>query len=270
MTEHAPSILGHALDELPVVESNMVKTSTGDTKFNVRIGHLRYEFIHSPRCKTCRIKDDHFFHDLALAVHRGTQVSKIWGAMPGWLKEQTSLDSLRNHIHYHMGELGATHSGVGNVFVSNVGVAVDAHPEVIDAETAARSIMQIGTMGVIGGTIELKASDVLGAAKMVQAIEDRSVQRDQAALFGEAARIIMESARASMSDEAYNQLVWDLQSNPRIREIMSILRDGPRDDSDDYEIDVEIEEAPRAISPSPILDPDPISIPSQTPAGIII
>lgn len=231
MTNHKPSF---KVDTRHVTPASLdwTKTTSGETDIKVMIGQHRYEYRYDPRCHTCTIGDP-WIDEINRKAVMGVFATQILRELPKEIRDKISIQSLRGHINNHLGDMAEYHQTMIAMFRSCIGISSDQHPDFLNAEMAARTVMTTGVKGVVSGRVDVKASDLLNAAKMVQDIEDRTAQKDQAALFGEAASIIMASARDAMSDDAYNQLVWRLQSNERIREIMAVLRgDAPRPDFD--------------------------------------
>lgn len=248
MTNHQPSFKVETENIVPA-SIDWTKTTSGETDIRVIVGQYKYDYRFNRRCLTCMIGDP-WIDQINRQAVLGVFATQIMRELPKEVQDKMSIQSLRGHINNHLGETALYHQAMLAAFRSCIGIASDQYPEQLNAEMAARTVMMTGVKGIATGRIDVKTSDVLNAAKMVQDIEDRTAQKDQAALFGEAAQIIMASARESMSDDAYNQLVWRLQSNERIREIMAVLRgDPPRPDFDydDGEEALEIEQAPSSV-----------------------
>lgn len=252
MTAHRPGFQIDTTQAIPAT-AEWTKTSAGETDLRVMISGLRYDYRFDRRCLTCTIGDP-WITEINQAAVMGIFATAIYRDLPEEARKKISLDSLRTHIRKHLGDTARHHQAMISVFRSCIGISSDQHPDVLSAEMAARSIMMTGVTGIMNGSIDVKTSDVLGAAKMVQEIEDRTAQKDQAALFGEAATIIMQSARDAMTEEAYNAMVWKLQSNERIREIMAVLRGDeiPRQDFEGDENLIEIEESGVALEVTPV------------------
>ena len=74
------------------------------------------------------------------------------------------------------------------------------------------------------GLLELSVSDLLGAAKLVREIEKEDSDIDEAVFFAQAMAVVMQEAQASMASMDFDALVWRLQTNPVMQDIIRKVR----------------------------------------------
>ena len=184
-----------------------------------------YEWTMSKKCDTCLLP-----HDVILRLHAkalsGITVAQATRELEGEDLEGASLPSYGSVKSHLNGHFSGTRAGklIDSHLASAMAMTIsemESNPLYrVDPEASARMVLANASAMLAQGQLELKASDLLNAAKLVREIEQEDRDVDEAMFFAQAMSIVMAEAQASMRSQDFDALIWRLQTNPVMQDII--------------------------------------------------
>lgn len=190
----------------------VVSRSGGTMVYRVRHNGRLYQATYEPKCKVC--KSDHVNEVHQLAV-QSVPVRRIHQMLSDG--HDLSVSNVRSHLSKHFPDYRAYERALASASIA-LGGSID--PSRAEPKMWAQALIERGLHDMANGQIELKASDINAAAKFLQEVEERQSDAGEARYYAEAVSIILSEVRKSLTDEGFAQMMWRLNSQPRMVEIM--------------------------------------------------
>jgi hypothetical protein len=206
--------------ELPPMISGVV-TSNGRQTYRLTVGSFSGIYTYEPRCAVCTAPDEVVIEINEMAS-LGTPIKRIFvnAAQPAGLK----MYSLRTHLRKHTPEYAMLDRAI-----RATGAAFgDADPDRVTGIQFSQLMLERGMAMLANGRMELKATDVLAAARFQHDLEvDESIINTD--LYSEAMMIMLGKFYQSFGPARFNEVMWSLSADPRMAEIMRTIGMNPMD-----------------------------------------
>lgn len=208
---YTPSIAPTEL--APIV--HIATTSNGRQVFSSSVGGYRRALIHEPRCNVCKCPVDGVLDDIHRMAANGVPPNRISKMIPEDVKLSTR--QIRHHLVNHFGEYALFERALASVsFAFGEGDT----PSRVSGMHASQIIMERGTALLAQGRVEIKAGDILAAARFQHDMEQEEQGIADATVYSEAMMIVLGKFYESVGPARFNAVMWSLASDPRMAVIM--------------------------------------------------
>lgn len=174
----------------------------------------------SGKCHVCRAPDD-VTRQVTMLGTTGVSAKMIWDIVhEGGVPPMFSYQSLRGHLKNHVGgreSVEFAQQAMHRIF-SEIG-----EMRKVDPKHAVQLVIEKGFALMAGDRIEIKASDLLAASKLMAEFEANDADGGDTAFYGEAMSIMLTEMRKIMQPEQFTRLLWSLDSNERMRQIATLI-----------------------------------------------
>lgn len=199
--------------ELPPVLS-VVVSKNGAQTWASSVQGRRKTFIYEPRCGVCTA-DEGVLADIHRLSANGTPIARI-GRMVGVDAGLTNRQ-IRHHLVTHVSEYALFERALASAaFAFGEGDA----PARVSGLHASQIILERGTKLLTEGRVEIKASDLLAAARFQHEIEQEGKDVADASMYSEVMGIIMRQFYQAIGPSRFNSVMASIASDPRMAEIM--------------------------------------------------
>lgn len=201
------------ITELPSVLGVSV-TNTGRQTWVSGADGRRKTYIYEPRCGVCKA-DREVIDDIHRMSANGVPVARIAKVIDQDAK--LTNRQIRHHLVNHVSEYA--------LFERALSAAAQAfgegeYPIRVSALHASQIILERGTKLLAEGRVELKATDIMAAARFQYEIEQQGKDIADASTYSEAMMIVLSKFYQAVGPARFNSVMWSLASDPRMAEIM--------------------------------------------------
>ena len=197
--------------------ASVVTTRGGRQTFFAYVRGRRLAYVYEPRCHVCTTDPEVLeeIHGLAADSVPVARILKTIGEDVGLSNRQ-----LRQHLNRHVPEYALYERAVRSAATA---FGDDEYPSRVNGLQASQIIIERGTQLLAEGRLELKATDVLAAARFQHDMElDEHLMAD-AAIYSEAMMIVLGKFYKSIGPARFNEVMWSLSADPRMSEIMRVI-----------------------------------------------
>lgn len=222
--------------------------------FRSDIGGQMVEYRYEPRCAVCRAPQEMLLEIHGHAVQR-TAVARIYrmlGQSYGSDQIPFSERALRRHLNQHVRGYETFDLALRS---ASAAFGAMGDPDRVTDKLAMQTLMERAYAALVGGQMELKASDLVAASRFMREIEEASADQGDAVFMSEAMSIILTEARKAMGNERFTSMMYGLRSNPRMVRLVRSAAGRMDDDDDEIQEAVVVDEVPaiEAAQPDPPL-----------------
>lgn len=246
------------------VPTQTVRRTTGRTEYRVRHNGRVFRAVHEPRCSVCKLDNIQDLHRLAI---QAAPVSRIMRAIPE--EANVSQKALRSHLRRHFPDYLAYDFALESISLSEGG---NGFPDRCDPAMVAQYVVEQGFKELADGHMQIKASDLINAARFLSEVEERREGANDQAVYTEAFALVLGAVQSTLTPDAFRDMVWKLNSDPRMIEVMRRVSGAPQreiidvdmdDCDDDDDDDRDDDEVPVAIEAAS--EPSPEDVPAVEP-----
>lgn len=188
---------------------------------------VSYDWTRTERCATCNLPPHIVagIHGRGLAGDAATLITRDLEGRVDELEGSPvpSYRSVLAHLKHHFSGTEGTgllearlHVAAGKAVQDIDDPMIRVRPELV-AQMALQGLSSRFAQGKMDMN---KVSDLISLVKLVREIERDESDIDEAVLFSQAISIVMSEAQSSMRSDDFNALVWRLQSNPAMQDII--------------------------------------------------
>lgn len=185
----------------------------------VRIGGQDYAMRSEPNCKTCQSPNRLYIESELVRGRSYRSISRSLVGMPEGEKGHPSHESISNHVTAGHVPLGAaTQRRIIERRAKEIGRSVeDSEDPLVDYVTVNQMIVHKGFEMLASGSLDIKAADVIGAAKFLKQVEDAAGGDIDTQAWIEATMEYMEIAQRFIPPQAWAEYSAALQASPVLR-----------------------------------------------------
>lgn len=230
MTNYIPNITPSEGQRRDVNYANATVVR-GGVRQEIKVNGRQHSQFISDRCKTCALPPN-VIRDIHARSISGITAAQIARDLEEQYGDDPEMDlpkyqALLNHLKFHF---SGTKDGksldeqIMSVMAMSMQDVMDNPILRVSPEAGARLVLQAAAAKLAQGGLEVKASDMLSAAKLVRDIEKEDSDVDQAIFFAEALTIVMDEVQKALPAQDFSALIWKLQANPAMQDILRKAR----------------------------------------------
>lgn len=212
MVNHTPQILP---TELSPVENHPV-TSDGAQSFTSTMSGWRAAHKFQPRCHVCKASDD-VYEEIHQLANNGATPAAI-GSMMRHAGVDLNNKQIRAHLMKHVPGYANYAAAVSSVSRTFGG---DEFPGRVTGLHASQIIIERGTRLLAEGRVELKARDIIAAARFQHEIEAGIQSVADASSYATFVEVIMGKFYYAIGPARFNAVMTAISSDPKMIEIMT-------------------------------------------------
>lgn len=214
------------------VPTSVTTTNNGTVSIRQKINGHSYLVTRSPQCHVCQQTEELTRH-IAYLANAGVKPKQIWNMIDA-KGLGISIESLRNHLRRHVARYEAYDYAAASM--------ARAFNEIGDTERmmprhSIQMVIDKGTMLLAGDQIEIKASDLLTATRLMYEMDRVEAESGDSHFYGEAMSIVIGEVNKMLSPEQFNRLMYALDSNERMQEIAALING--------HRVEIELQDAER-------------------------
>lgn len=231
VVHHTPHITPTVL--APIFSA--VTTKGGGTAYLTSLAGRRKVFVYEPRCHVCNA-DKEVVDSIHRLAANGTPIARITKMLPPEVK--FSNRQVKHHLETHVSEYAMYERAVSSAAQA---FGEGEFPARVSGLHASQIILERGTMLLAEGRVEVKATDILAAARFQHEMESEGKSVADASAYSTMMTVLLGKFYHAMGPARFNSVMFTLASDPRIAEIM---RDTGISPAEAVEREIQIQNTP--------------------------
>lgn len=210
VVHHTPNI---PLTELPPLVS-IVTTGNGRTTFMTSRSGRRSVHIFEPRCNVCTV-DPEVLDEIHRLASNGSPVARI-GKI---IRQDAKLTNrqIQHHLVTHVPDYASYERAISSAAQA---FGEGEFPARVSGLHASQIIIERGTKLLAEGRVELKASDIMAAARFQYEMESDGKTVADGSSYATIMTIMLTKFQQALGPARFNAVMWSLGADPGIIEIM--------------------------------------------------
>ncbi len=195
----------------------------------VRIGGQDYPVRSEPNCKTCQSPHRQFIEKELLLARSYTVIADSLVGLPEGYKGHPSKEGIAKHVKAGHLPLGpATQRRLVERRAQEIGRDINNDEHTLaDHITVSQMIVQKGVEMVASGSLDIKGSDVLAAARFLHQVEQAAGGETDAEVWISAVMEHMTIVQKHMSSQQQQAYARDLATSPVLKALKAKLQTVP-------------------------------------------
>lgn len=184
-----------------------------------RIGGQDFPMRSEPNCKTCQSPNRLFIEAELIRAKSYRSIARSLVGLPQGEKGHPTHEGIANHVKANHVPIGAaTSRRIIERRARDIGRSVEDDEDVLaDYVTVSQMIVQKGLEMVVGGGLDIKATDVINASKFLHQVEQGAGDSVDAQAWIEAVMEYMEIASEFIPPQAWAAYAARLQQSPVLK-----------------------------------------------------